>query len=68
MVVKLKTFLSSVSPRVLTQDDFDALTVQVNAFIAAITPQNLISIEGEFAPGGRDNVRSTYVVTVIYIE
>lgn len=67
-VVKVKHFFVSRSPRALNQEDMDNVSTSVNAFLATLDPEDVLDIRGEFAPGGKDAIRSTYVSMVAYLE
>ena len=66
-VVQVKTFILSTSPHPMAQADLDALSVTVNAYLAGITAANVLDVKGEFAPGGKNDIRSTYSVLVTFL-
>jgi len=51
----------------MAQADLDALSVTVNAYLAGITAANVLDVKGEFAPGGKNDIRSTYSVLVTFL-
>lgn len=66
-VVTVKYFIVTRSPHPLAQGDLDTHAASVNAFLAGVAAANVLDVDGSFAPGGTDNVRSTYTTLVIYL-
>lgn len=67
MVVKFKAILVNKSPLVLDQTDLNTHAGVVNAFLATLAATNVLDVRGEFAPGGKDGIRSVFFTTIAYL-
>ena len=66
-VVITKLFTVTTSPKALAQSDLDGHSVIVNAFLAGLVSTNVLDVKSGYAPGGKDNIRSTFLTLVIYL-
>ena len=67
-VVKHKVIVTSNSPSALTQANLDTHSTSVNTTLATIAPIDVLDVTSNFAPGGKDGIRSTFFTQIIYLE